>query len=119
MRKVKIGTALTNFAGEPIQDRTKEGEDKTVYVKDMLVQSVGQLFQAEDKNRAMLAYRTAQKIFNAQDVVLLEEAEYKICQDAVDPKRLSPMIFGGIMDVLDTAEAVEIAKTEPTNKKEK
>lgn len=115
MKRVQIGKSLTTFAGIEITDTTKEGDDKRVYVRDMLVQQVGQLFQAEDKNRAILAYKTAQKIFDCKkDFIDLEDAEHKICIDALDPKRLSPMVYGQLVITLE--EEAETPEKKPTKK---
>ncbi|MHA2067934.1 MAG: hypothetical protein ACXABY_26535 [Candidatus Thorarchaeota archaeon] len=107
MKTVKIGTVLKTFAGKEMTDAQKEGEDKNVLVKDILVQYVGQLFENENKERVLLAYRVAQKIYDCEDEEIdLEDAEFKLILEATSKPKMghSPLIMGPIYEVLEEAE---------------
>ena len=110
MKSLEIGRPLVNFAKIPLTDSTKEGEDKTIYVRDLLIQAVGQLFQAENKERVILAYRVAQKLYDCQARSIdLEDAEFKLIEDAVEKPRqgLAPLILGQVYLILDEAKKAD------------
>jgi len=119
MKTLKIGKPLSTFSGQPMTDNQKDGDDKSIKVKDILVQYVGQLFEGENKERVLLAYRVAQKIYDCQGKNLdLEDAEFKLVVDATEKPKMGhgPLIMGPVYEVLEAAE--EKAKKD-TKKPEK
>lgn len=120
MKTVKIGTALSTFAGTAMTDAQKEGEDKKVKVKDILVQYVGQLFDNDNKEKVVLAYRLAQKIYDCEeDTIDLEDAEFKLVEEATDKPKMghTPLIMGPVYLALE--EAKEAFKKAQKKAKEK
>lgn len=120
MKVLGIGKPLVNFEGKALQDPSKEGEDKTVYLRDFLIQMVGQLFQAENKERAILAFKVAQKLHDCKDVEIdLEDAEFKLIEDSVEKPRqgTAVLVIGQVYLMLDEAKrkAEELEKEQKRN----
>jgi len=111
MKRIRIGKKITNLEGKPITDNFKEGDDKEVYVKDLMKQYVGQLFQAENKERSLLAYLTAEKLHKAKDTVELENAEFKILADSLEKPKHNPVIMAPLYQAMDEAEDLDKAVT--------
>lgn len=122
MKTLAIGLPLVNFEKKPLQDPTREGEDKTVYLRDYLIQMVGTLFQAENKERAILAYRVAQKLYDCKSLnIALEDAEFKLIESAVEKPRqgTAVMVSGQVYLMLEEAKtAVEAREAEKNTQKE-
>lgn len=109
MKSLSICVPICNFAGEPVKDNLQTREDKTVYMKDLLMQYVGQLFGANNKEKALLAYRVAQKIYDhTEDPLELEDAEFAIVQEAVKVPKHGPMWIVPIYQALADAEKKEM-----------
>ena len=107
MKTLAIGRPLVNFQKKPLQDPAKEGDDKTIYLRDYLIQTVGTLFQAENKERAILAYKVAQKLYDCNDLsVDLEDAEFKLVEDSVEKPRqgTAVLVTGQVYLMLDEAK---------------
>ena len=107
MKRLEIGRPIVNFARRPLQDPTKEGDDKTIYVRDLLIQAVGNQFKAENKARVILAYKVGQKLFDCPDQFIdLEDAEFELIKSAIEKPLpgLSPLVMGQIYPVIDDAE---------------
>jgi hypothetical protein len=108
MKSLEINTPIKTFQGKEVQDGMKEGEDKIIRIKDLLIQYVGQLFEGENKARVLLAYKIAQKIYNHEgdDKLELEDAEFKLVVDATNKPKMGhgPMILGPVLEALEQAE---------------
>lgn len=110
MKTVKIGIPLLSFSKKPIIDPTKDGVDKTVYLRDILIQAVGQLFQAENKQRAIAAFRLGQKLYDCDtEEIALEDAEFDLIMSAIETPRqgMSPIVLGQVYLMLDEAKKDE------------
>ena len=116
MKTIAISTKLLGFDNKtPLTDVTKEGSDKDLTVKDILINRVGRFFPAENKERAILAFKVAQKIYDCKTKTLdLEDAEFKMVKDAMEKPTMSPIVEARVHEVLDAAEIS--SKKKPSKK---
>lgn len=105
MKYLAVRTPVCNFAGTELLDNTKSGDDKVIRVQDILVQYLGQFFQAKDPKKVILAYKVGQKIYDAKfDSLELEDAEFELIEEALKEPKHSPMILGPIYLALEEAK---------------
>ena len=112
MKTVEIGKKLLGFDGKPLTDELKEGDDKELTARDILITRVGRLFSAENKERAILAYKVAQKIYDCKGKTLdLEDTEFGLVIAAMERPTMSPIIEARVHEVLDAAVTPPKKKT--------
>jgi hypothetical protein len=119
MKRLEIGKKLSTFAGKEVTDSQKDGDDKVISVKDLLVQYVGQLFDEQNKEKVLRAYMLAQKIYNCDsDFMDVEDAEFKLIVEATDKPKMghTPMILGPLYIALKEAEKRAEKKREKAKK---
>lgn len=109
MKTIKVMTPITNFNGVPIKAAEKSGEnDSGLYVKDLLLEYVGQVLRTKDPKEAIRAYDICMRLYKAKDEALsFEDSDFELIERAVEIPKHGVVIMAHVYEALEEAKKKE------------
>lgn len=96
-----IDAPLKELSGKDVQ-----GVDGPLTIKSILTQCIGVFFTSPNAEENVQAYIMAQNFYKAEDIIELEDADFRLLEKAVkkvlQDQRYSPVVMAQLIQYIDS-----------------
>lgn len=109
MKTIELKKPLTQITGEEIK-KTNDPNSEAFTVRDALINILGSIAQASGEEK-IKAYRLGVKIFEAQEVIHLEEADFGFVKNQVkDSQFYTALIVGQLLEYFNQIKEKDVER---------